>query len=537
MNSQPTIAHPADDSLEQGIALVLRAEESGNWKAVADWMAVHADHAASLGRFLSGQRDIAETLTPSSSVLGPGFVVGGYELREKIGQGGMGIVFRAHDPVLNRDVAVKLVRPAEGFGMDRLARFRFEAKTVANLDHPNVVRVFASGEVDGMPYLVMPLMEGGSLADKLTVGGVFAPRAAAELIRDIACGVHHSHQEGLIHRDLKPGNILLDSDARPHVADFGLARSLEASTTVSGGIAGTPAYMAPEQARGDKRLTVALDIHALGAILFQLLTGRTPFGADDILLTLKRLQDEPAPALRSFRKDAPADLEAICGKCMEKEPADRYPSAQALADDLTRFLNGEPLAGQQRRGIFTSVRRAVDHRRDTREMSSWATPFWGAASSLLALVVLQLAILLDAPRWVPDAALVYYLVAWFGIVWYFLLVRRHEMNPVETGSLATQFGMITAASLVTLQHWLDCTDIESVFPSLAAVVGLGVYVHGAMYWGRLYLAGLGIMSMAAIMPLIPMRFWPGLYGLVVSAFQVWVGFHLMAIHRQAQKNA
>ena len=539
MSLEPTRDHTDSTRLEEGIALALRADESGDWKAVAEWLGRNVEHAGSLARFLGGQRDVERAIAPVKlgSGIEAGTVIGGFGLRKEIGRGGMGVVFRAHDPVLKRDVALKLVRTVEALTDDRLALFRFEAETVANLDHPHVVRIFASGETDGIPYLVMPFMEGGSLANKLKIDGVYRPRAAAELIRDVARGVHHAHLHGVIHRDLKPGNILLDSEERPHVADFGLARSLETTATVSGGFAGTPAYMAPEQARGDKRLTVAVDVHALGAVLYELLIGRPPFGTDEVHRTLKRILEEPAPSIRDLRPDVPADLEAICRKCLEKEPGDRYSSAEALAEDLTRYLEGEALAGHSRRGIFTSVQRAFVRRRETLEMATWATPLWGAASSLLALLGLQVAILCDAPSWIPAAALVYYLSAWFGIVWYFLVTRRHDMNPVESGSMATQFGMIVAASLVTLPYWLLGANIASVFQALAAVVGLGVYVHGAAYWGRLYLAGFLIMSTAAIMPWIPQQLWPGLFGLAVCAFQVWVGFHLMAVHRQSRNSA
>ena len=539
MSQVPDPTETAALSLNAGVALALKAHDSGDWKAVVDWITQHPDHAAGLAGFLAAQGGLQSAIRPAGVIPDrTGITIGEFVLREEIGRGAMGVVHRAYDPVLKRDVAMKLIRTGVAISEDKnLARFRFEAETVANLDHPHIVRVFASGETDGIPYLVMPLMEGGSLANKLKLDGVYRPRAAAELIRDVARGVHHAHQQGLIHRDLKPGNILLDSEERPHVADFGLARSLETTATVSGGFAGTPAYMAPEQARGDKRLTVAVDVHALGAVLYELLIGRPPFGTDEVHRTLKRILEEPAPSIRDLRPDVPADLEAICRKCLEKEPGDRYSSAEALAEDLTRYLEGEALAGHSRRGIFTSVQRAFVRRRETLEMATWATPLWGAASSLLALLGLQVAILCDAPSWIPAAALVYYLSAWFGIVWYFLVTRRHDMNPVESGSMATQFGMIVAASLVTLPYWLLGANIASVFQALAAVVGLGVYVHGAAYWGRLYLAGFLIMSTAAIMPWIPQQLWPGLFGLAVCAFQVWVGFHLMAVHRQSRNSA
>jgi serine/threonine-protein kinase len=436
---------------------------------------------------------------------------------------------------------MKLVRTGAALSADDLTRFRFEAESAAGLDHPHVVRVFAFGEADGVPYLVMPLMGGGSLAQWLKELGPdrrLPPKVAAGLVRDVALGVHHAHLRGLIHRDLKPGNVLRDAAGQLYVADFGLARSLDASASASGGVAGTAAYMAPEQARGEKGLTVAADVHALGAILFELLTGQPPFGGGgDWFATLKRVQEEPAPSARGLRPDVPDDLDVICRTCLAKEPADRYPSAQALADDLARFLGDEPPISHSRRGVIRSVVRAIDRRRETLEMTTWAAPFWGAASTLLALAVLQAAVLLGAPGWVPAAALAYYLVAWFGIVWGFLVACREVMNPVETGSMAVQLGMLSAAAAATVPYWLHGGSAAAVFQPVAAVVGLGVYVHGILYWGRLYLAGLLILATAAVMPLIPVAFWPGVYGVAMGAFQVWVGFHLARVHRQARADA
>jgi hypothetical protein len=505
-------------ALAEGLALAMQARDAGTPSPLADWLARHPRLAQELAAFLAGERLLEQELP----VLVP--AVGGLELRGKLGEGGMGVVHRAYDPVLRREVAVKMVRP----GAD-LARFRFEAETVASLDDPNVVRVLAFGVAGGQPYLVMPLMEGGSLADRLKGRGPMPPHVAGELVRDVALGVHHAHQRGLIHRDLKPGNVLLDAAGRPHVADFGLARHLDVSAS-GAGIAGTAAYMAPEQARGEKVLTTAIDVHALGVILFELLTGETPFGGSDALSVMRRVVEEPAPLVRTRRKDAPADLEEVCRGCLEKAPQDRYPSALELADDLTRYLNGEPI-GRRTGGWLDAVRRGLDRRRETDAMGSWYLAVWGGASVMAAMTVLQAAVLLAAPAWVGWAAVAYFLIAWLGILWGFQIVSWDRLNSVERGSTLTQLGMAFAcAACLPACTWPD-GDVVRALPALLAIKGLGVFAHGHWYWGRLYLVGLMYFALTALMPLIPSLAWPAVFGLWSGGIQLWVAVHLRHFHR------
>jgi tetratricopeptide (TPR) repeat protein len=270
--------------------------------------------------------------------------VHGYEIQGELGRGGMGVVYLARQMRLDRLVALKMIRAGAHAGPQERQRFRAEAEAVARLQHPNVVGVFEAGEADGCPYLALEYVAGGSLADRAKEMP-WQPRAAAELILTLARAVHAAHERGIVHRDLKPANVLLAEDGTPKVTDFGLAKRLDAPRqTQSGAILGTPAYMAPEQASGQGKVVgPAADVYALGAILYELLTGRPPFLAQTQLDTLLLVcnQDPVPPSVLQPR--LPRDLETICLKCLRKEPGKRFASAQDLADDLGRFLAGEPV--------------------------------------------------------------------------------------------------------------------------------------------------------------------------------------------------
>jgi cytochrome c peroxidase len=269
----------------------------------------------------------------------------GYKVLFEIGRGGMGVVYKAREQKLNRIVALKMIVSGRFTSVDLLARFRTETQIVAQLQHPNIMQIYEVGEFEGTPYCAFEYMDGGSLSTK--VGREPQPsREAAQLIETLARAMHSAHLRGIVHRDLKPGNILLTTDGLPKIADFGLAKRLESESgqTQTGSILGTPSYMAPEQAAGKtKRVGPSADVWALGAILYHLLTGQPPFQGITMLDTLEQVRNrDPVPPSRN-RPKLPRDLETICLKCLEKNPADRYDSAEALADDLRRFLDNEPI--------------------------------------------------------------------------------------------------------------------------------------------------------------------------------------------------
>ncbi len=276
-----------------------------------------------------------------------------YQLVEELGRGAMGVVYRAHQVSLKRDVALKMILAGSHAGEQERQRFLAEAQAAATLHHPGIVHVYELGICAGLPYFAMEFCPGGSLARKLS-GKPLAAHEAAQLLEQVARAVQAAHDKGIIHRDLKPGNILLTADGTPKVADFGLARRAEGgSGTVTGTVMGTPAYMAPEQARGQKDVGPPADIYALGAILYECLTGRPPFQGSSTHDLLLRVVAEEPPAPSRIEPAADRVLEAICLKCLEKDPARRYGSARQMGDELRRFLAGErPTAGSpaRRRG-------------------------------------------------------------------------------------------------------------------------------------------------------------------------------------------
>src|SRR5436189_2136254 len=286
--------------------------------------------------------------------------LGDYELLEEIGRGGQGVVYRARQKSLNRTVALKVIGLGQWATEAHLKRFRLEAEAAARLDHPCIVPIHEVGERDGCCYFSMNFVAGGQL-DQVVRDSPMSTRQAAELIAKVARTVHYAHEHGILHRDIKPGNILLDKHGEPHLTDFGLARLVETESTVTRTkeVLGTPSYMAPEQAVGETRkLTSATDVYGLGAVLYQLLTGQPPFAGGTTYETIRLLLDrEPRPP-RSLNPKIDRDLSTICLKCLEKDPQRRYPAAAGLAEDLEHWLKHEPIRAKPS-GFFTHTRKWV----------------------------------------------------------------------------------------------------------------------------------------------------------------------------------
>jgi serine/threonine protein kinase len=396
--------------------------------------------------------------------------VPGYEILGELGRGGMGVVYKARHLKLDRIVALKMILAGAGAEEHDLARFRTEAEAVARLQHPNIVQIHEVGEVDGLPYFSLEFCEGGSLAAQLH-GTPVPPREAARLVKILADAMQAAHQAGIVHRDLKPANVLLAAEGTPKITDFGLAKKLDESVaqTASGAVMGTPMYMAPEQARGEaKNVGPAADVYALGAVLYELLTGRPPFiAATPFDVILQVLSEEPLPP-RLLQRKVPHDLQAICLKCLEKDSKKRYLRAADLADDLASFLAGEPI--RARAPSILKELKTVAHKRGL--LLGYLIYFVGAILGLAFLVGLIGSIAGSS----VGPGILAFLATLIGFI-------RPGRRSLVIGSL-----VVGAASLPVLMKEVDPIDLRSSLGvgirtiDLRLSLGVGIGVASYLGW-------------------------------------------------------
>lgn len=444
--------------------------------------------------------------------------IGDYELREELGRGGMGVVFRARQLSLGRDVAVKMILRGRLASDLDLQRFLSEASATARLQHPQIVPVYEVGDIDGRPFFSMKLIEGSSLADRLA-DGPLPERQVAQWIAVVARAIAYAHRQGIVHRDLKPSNILFDENSVPMISDFGLAKrfGVEHDLTRSGMLVGTPSYMSPEQASGRRDdVGPASDIYSLGCVLYHALTGRPPLVADSVMeLVMLVLEQDPMPP-RALRPRLDRDLEMIVIRCLQKPSDLRYETADELADDLEAYLRDERVSAAS--GRFSQV--VARWFRETHHASVLEN--WGVLWMWHAMVLLVASLLTwvlehqeVAQRWSYISVWVIGLGAWAAVFW----KLRQRIGPVTfvERQVAHVWGtsMITIAMLFPLEWWLDL-PVLSLSP-LLGVITAGVFIIKAgMFSGAFYVQAAALLVVAVIMAVFP-RYAHLVFGVVAAA--------------------
>ncbi len=499
-NLLPTaLDHDPSASLESVMADYLQRLEMGRKPEPKEFLAAYPQYASELRTFFRnhhwfGQSPPAETSTLIGTQIGP------YMIEGEIARGGMGIVYRARQQGLQRPVALKLISSGVLAGREERRRFRIEAEAAARLHHPGIIPIHEIGSWEGYEYFSMTLVEGPTL-QKQVEDEQFDDREAARLVREIAEAVEYAHGAGIVHRDLKPDNILISPDGRPLVTDFGLAKWHREGTMITrtGQVLGTPHYMSPEQAcaRGDAG--VSTDIYSLGAILYALLTGSPPHtgsNAADVLRSV--LQDEPESP-RNIRREVPAELEKICLKAIQYEPAARYLSAKSLAEDLDRFLRGEPTSASGS-GLLNRVAREI--RRDQHQ-----TYFedWGRALVYIGIVIflshlcMNGLMYLDLPIaiafWLPRTLM---LVTILALILY---ARRGSILPrsvAERPVFSIWIGYLLTLSVMNVLALVRHDEPEEIFVTAAVMSGFGFLAMAGHVWGGSALFGLGFLAIAMI---------------------------------------
>jgi serine/threonine protein kinase len=476
--------------------------------------------------------DALEPTAPSPQNRPAGEPFGHFILQGELGRGGMGIVYRAWEPALRRQVALKMLL-TDCFDSSQLQRFHAEATAAAKLSHPNIVRVHQVGQFGDRHWFSMDLVEGSSLAQRVGKGPL-PSKVAGRYLALIARAIAHAHEEGILHRDIKPSNILLDADDSPHVADFGLAKHMAADNghTRTGALLGTPSYMAPEQACGSKNLTQATDVYGLGALLYELLTARPPFRGETTLDTVMQvIENEPVPpTLLNPKVDR--DLETICLKCLSKKPENRYPTAQALAEDLERYLQDETISARSLN--------VLDYLGRTLERSQFDVEFRPYGNMLLVFAVFvlltqsltQLSMFQRWPTWTIVAMHFLKFILLGSTLWYY---RPHGLLPTTTAERqmwSVWLGYLLACSTIgpysQILHGTEAMYEGRIYATFCCVTGMAFFYLGSSYWGRCYAIGACFFGLGWVLANWPT--WGAVvFGVAWSVTLVIIGLRLRAL--------
>lgn len=492
--------------------------QAGEVVDIEDVCRQHPDVAEEL-RSLWGMAMLAEAVGSSSSQRSESaladdaptlafslpYAFGDYELLEEIGRGGMGVVFRARQISLNREVAIKMILRGQLASPADRERFRAEAEAAAQLDHPAVVPVYEVGETEGHPYFSMKYIRGRTLAQRLAEGPM-PPRQAAKLLAIVSRAIDCAHHQGLLHRDLKPSNILIDEEGRPHVTDFGLAKQFTDTVhlTRSGAVLGTPAYMAPEQAAGMRgEVGPASDVYSLGSILYHTLTGRPPFQAASPVDTVLMLLEQDVVPPRVINPRADRDLELIALRCLQKPPDLRYSSAGALAKDLDAYLKDEPIAA--RSGRFAQVLAQLI--RETHHATVLEN--WGVLWMWHSLVLFVACVLTNAlhfgrldHRWSYIVLWTFGLGTWAAVFWWL----RRLVGPVtfvERQIAHLWAGSVIAIGLLFFVEILLDLPVLTLSPVLGLIAGMVFTVKAGILSGSFYFQAVALYLTAPVMALFP----------------------------------
>lgn len=468
---------------------------------------------------------------------------GEYEILSQIAQGGMGVVYRARQLTLGRVVALKMILAGRLANAEDVGRFRAEAEAAARLQHSNIVAVHDVDQHEGQHYFTMDFIDGESL-DRRIVDGPLAGKSAARYVRILARAVHYAHKNGILHRDLKPTNILIDADDEPHITDFGLAKRLGLDTgqTRTGTVLGTPSYMSPEQAQGRiAELGPTTDVYSLGAILYELMTGRPPFRGETPLDTVMQVIDhEPVPPVLLNPK-IDHDLQTICLKCLEKEPTLRYASAEELGEDLQRYLDGESITARSF-NVIDRLAHTLDRDQHTADFSAWSSMVL-----VMAMVVLTEHVAVfgfvraELPMPFITVARFLQFVLLGLLFWY---NRRSQLLPTSAaerelwsiwiGYFTTYFFVVLVTRLLIRVDALSTpADVRMQkylpellpYPFIALVSGLAFFVMGVNYWGRCYAFGVAFFILGPII-VLDLTLGPLLFGVLWSITLVILGLHL-----------